>query len=169
MPAHALACPSSSTWNAVVILHPLACPCVVYVVIFCPTGSSLWCFSQFQFRASCSVLSLSVVLPLWHTPWIPVTFPCVLTPHWGDPPEKWQCLAQLWGLHKYLLSWARGSRRNLQGCYHTQCFLFVSPTFSTVKAPCGPSSWVSKHFISTGQCCPWQKMEEPTTLGGKME
>lgn len=109
----ALAYPSSLTWYVVAFPNPLACPCVVYTVISCPTGSSLWCFSHFP--ASSSGLPAQFYLcplcfhhsmhlgsqPHFHVFWPPTIG--------GELPERYQCLAQSWGLYKYLLSWAWGS------------------------------------------------------------
>ena len=92
-------------------------------------------FPSIQLRMPCLGLSLFIVFLTQYTIWIPAMFPCVLTPPlWRSPLRGTQCLAQSRGLNKCLLSWARGCRQNLQGGYHIQCFLFVSPAFSTSES-----------------------------------
>lgn len=173
VPLCAFAYPSSSTWYAVPIPNPLACPYVVYAVISCPTRSLLWCFSYFPASSSghpaqfyLCPLCFHHSMHLGSQPHFHVFWPPTIV---GELPERYQCLGQSWGLYKYLLSWARGSRWNLREGYILSAFFSFPPPSQPVKVPGGSGSWVSKHFISTDQCCPWQSMEVSTVLGGEMK
>lgn len=119
--------------------HPVQDPLLSSISVHC--ASTTACILDPSHISMCSGPPL-----LWGAPWeVPVLSP-VLGPL--------QVFAVL------------GLRLYLQGGYILSAFFLFPPPSLPVKVPGRSGSWASKHFISTGQCCPWQSMEVSTVLGG---
>lgn len=148
----------------------LLAPCCLQAEFF-SCWSSLWPHLSFpgtQFLTPCSILFLPIAFPpcrhLGSQPRLRVPYPHCC----GELPARCPALSPVLRPSHCLLSWARPLDQTGREAAIPSAF-FLSPPLSLVgKVPHGPGSWVSKYFISTGLCCPWQGLAESAVLGAEM-